>query len=46
MGAVCRWGFGALGLARVDWFAEVGNAGSRRVAEKAGFTIEGVLRRG
>ena len=44
VGAVCRWGFGALGLARVDWYAEVGNAGSRRVAEKAGFTVEGVLR--
>ena len=44
VGAVCRWGFGALGLQRVDWLAEVGNAGSRRVAEKAGFTVEGVLR--
>ena len=44
VGAVCRWSFGALGLARVEWLAEVGNTGSRRVAEKAGFTVEGVLR--
>lgn len=42
--AVCRWGFGALGLGRVDWLAQVGNTASRRVAEKAGFTVEGVLR--
>jgi RimJ/RimL family protein N-acetyltransferase len=41
---LCRWGFGALGLARIEWYAEVGNVGSRRVAEKAGFTYEGLLR--
>ncbi len=41
---VCRWGFQALGLARIDWYAEVGNNASRRVAEKVGFTIEGVQR--
>lgn len=35
---------GGLGLARVDWFAEVGNDGSRAVAERAGFVVEGVLR--
>jgi RimJ/RimL family protein N-acetyltransferase len=34
---------GGLGLARVDWFAEVGNDRSRGVAERAGFVIEGVL---
>ena len=44
VGAVCRWGFAALGLARVEWLAEVGNTASRRVAEEAGFTVEGVLR--
>jgi RimJ/RimL family protein N-acetyltransferase len=44
VGAVCRWGFAAQGLARVEWLAEVGNTASRRVAEKAGFTVEGTLR--
>jgi len=43
--AVCRWGFGALGLDRITWRAEVGNLASRAVAEKAGFTVEGVRRR-
>jgi RimJ/RimL family protein N-acetyltransferase len=42
--AVCRWGFEALGLARIEWCAAIGNDASRRVAEKVGFTIEGVLR--
>jgi RimJ/RimL family protein N-acetyltransferase len=42
--AVCRWGFGGLGLGRIEWYAEVGNTASRRVAEKAGFTIEATLR--
>jgi RimJ/RimL family protein N-acetyltransferase len=41
--AACRWGFGAVGFARIEWHAAVGNAGSRRVAEKAGFTVEGRL---
>jgi RimJ/RimL family protein N-acetyltransferase len=41
---VCRWGFAALGLARIQWRAEVGNDASRRVAQKAGFTMEGTLR--
>lgn len=45
VGAVCRWGFGALGLQRVHWQAEVGNWGSRAVAESCGFTVEGTLRR-
>jgi RimJ/RimL family protein N-acetyltransferase len=42
---LCRWGFGELGLGLIEWRAEVGNWASRRVAEKAGFTVEGVLRR-
>lgn len=42
--ALCDWGFSALGLARVQWRAHVGNVASRRVAEKAGFTVEGTLR--
>jgi RimJ/RimL family protein N-acetyltransferase len=43
---LCSWGFATLGLARVVWSAHVGNDASRRVAEKAGFTLEGVLRAG
>ncbi len=39
-----RWAFIRLSVDRVEWRAEVGNAGSRAVAERAGFTIEGVLR--
>lgn len=42
--AVARWAFGALGVRRLEWMADPGNAASRRVAEKAGFTMEGVLR--
>lgn len=44
--AVCRWGFGALGLSRVLWRADVGNWGSRAVAEACGFTVEGTQRLG
>jgi RimJ/RimL family protein N-acetyltransferase len=44
--AVCAWGFDSLGLARVQWRAYVGNDGSLRVAQKAGFTVEGVTRAG
>jgi RimJ/RimL family protein N-acetyltransferase len=43
---VCRWGFNDLGATRIEWYARVGNWASRRVAEKAGFTIEGTLRAG
>jgi RimJ/RimL family protein N-acetyltransferase len=42
--AMARWCFGALGVARLQWAAEVGNEASRRVALRAGFTVEGVLR--
>jgi RimJ/RimL family protein N-acetyltransferase len=42
--AVAEWTFIALGMERLTWQAEVGNVGSRAVAEKAGFTVEGVLR--
>jgi RimJ/RimL family protein N-acetyltransferase len=41
---VCRWAFDALGAARLEWQAAVGNDASRRVAEKTGFVVEGVLR--
>ncbi len=43
---IAAWGHDALGLRRVIWKAAVGNDRSRRVAEKAGFTIEGVERGG
>jgi RimJ/RimL family protein N-acetyltransferase len=43
---LCSWGFAALGLTRIVWRAHVGNEASRRVAEKAGFTVEGVQRAG
>ncbi|MEU4550811.1 GNAT family N-acetyltransferase [Micromonospora violae] len=44
--ALSAWGFTALGLARVEWKANVGNDASRRVAEKAGFSFEGTARGG
>jgi RimJ/RimL family protein N-acetyltransferase len=43
---ICTWGFDALALSRIVWRAHVGNEGSRRVAEKAGFMFEGVQRAG
>ncbi|MFC7531833.1 GNAT family N-acetyltransferase [Actinoplanes sp. GCM10030250] len=42
---LCRWAFDELRLEVVEWRAEVGNHPSRRVAEKAGFQVEGTLRR-
>nr|WSZ96297.1 GNAT family N-acetyltransferase [Streptomyces sp. NBC_00857] len=44
--AVARFAFTTLGALRLEWRAEVGNAGSRALAEKAGFAVEGVLRAG
>ncbi|MEU8523058.1 GNAT family N-acetyltransferase [Streptomyces sp. NBC_01216] len=44
--ALARWAFTDLACVRLEWRAEVGNAGSRAVAERAGFTVEGVLRAG
>ena len=41
---LCSWGFDALRLERIVWMAYLGNDGSRRVAEKAGFTVEGIGR--
>jgi len=38
------WGFRSLGLERLDLFAATENAASQRVAERSGFTREGVLR--
>jgi RimJ/RimL family protein N-acetyltransferase len=41
---IARWAFEALDLARVELVAEEANVASQRVAERAGFTREGVLR--
>jgi RimJ/RimL family protein N-acetyltransferase len=38
--ALCRWGFGALELRVIRWLAMAGNEPSRRVALRAGFTLE------
>ncbi|MFJ4923895.1 GNAT family N-acetyltransferase [Streptomyces sp. NPDC088725] len=43
---LARWAFTDLAAIRVEWRAEVGNEGSRAVAEKAGAVVEGVLRAG
>lgn len=40
------WAIDTLGVDRVEWRAHVGNEASRRVAEKAGYTFEGVRRAG
>lgn len=41
---ICAWGFRALGLARIELLAATGNLASQRVAQRAGFTREAVLR--
>jgi RimJ/RimL family protein N-acetyltransferase len=46
LAALCTWGFTTLGLARIEWRANVGNVASRRAAEKAGFAVEGTARGG
>jgi RimJ/RimL family protein N-acetyltransferase len=41
----CRWAFATLHIDRIELCHAVENAASGRVAEKAGFTCEGRLRR-
>lgn len=41
---ICAWGFRQLGLERIEVHAAVGNPASQRVAQRAGFTREAVLR--
>jgi RimJ/RimL family protein N-acetyltransferase len=41
---ISEWAIEGLGVARVQLHADVDNVASRRVAERAGFTREGVLR--
>ncbi|MEU6312190.1 GNAT family protein [Streptomyces sp. NPDC047014] len=43
-GLVGSYCWAALDVHRVEWWAMVGNTGSRAVAEKLGFTVEGTLR--
>jgi len=42
---LCRLGFDSLALERIEWRADPENEASLRVAQKAGFTVEGVRRR-
>jgi RimJ/RimL family protein N-acetyltransferase len=42
--AVCSWAFEGLGVERIEWYAEAGNEGSRAVALKVGFVMEGTIR--
>ena len=44
LGLICRWGFDTLGLERIELLAATANLPSQRVAERAGFTPEAVLR--
>ncbi|MFD7917421.1 GNAT family N-acetyltransferase [Streptomyces sp. NPDC059752] len=44
--AAVRWAFTEAGVVRLVWRAGVGNDGSRAVAERAGFLVEGVQRAG
>ena len=41
---VTAWCLGERGCARVELTADVDNVGSRRVAESAGFVLEGIVR--
>ncbi|WP_431985098.1 GNAT family N-acetyltransferase [Streptomyces qinglanensis] len=42
--AVVDWAFTALGVERLEWLAQVENAGSRAVAQRLGFVEEGIAR--
>ncbi|MGW7353524.1 GNAT family N-acetyltransferase [Streptomyces sp. NPDC054784] len=42
--AVIDWTFDSLGVERLEWVATAGNHGSRAVALRLGFVMEGVLR--
>jgi diamine N-acetyltransferase len=43
--AICDFGFGELRLERISLMVYAGNARGRRAYEKAGFTLEGTMRR-
>jgi RimJ/RimL family protein N-acetyltransferase len=42
--AVAEWAFTSLGVERLEWVAQVGNEGSRAVAQRLGFVEEGIQR--
>ena len=42
--AVCAWAFDTWASDRLEWYAEAGNEGSRAVALKLGFVMEGTVR--
>jgi RimJ/RimL family protein N-acetyltransferase len=44
VGLICDWGIRTLGFERIDLLAATQNRPSQRVAERAGFTREAVLR--
>jgi RimJ/RimL family protein N-acetyltransferase len=44
VGLLASWGFDELGFGRIEIKTEPGNAISQRVAQRAGFTREGLLR--
>jgi RimJ/RimL family protein N-acetyltransferase len=44
VGLLTRWSFDELGLDRLELLINPGNIGSERVAERAGYVLEGVLR--
>jgi RimJ/RimL family protein N-acetyltransferase len=39
-----EWGFSQLGMKRIELWIDTTNTGSKRVAERAGYVLEGVLR--
>ena len=43
--AMVRYAFGALGMQRVGFTHSLGNEPSRRIAERLGFTLEGIQRK-
>ena len=44
LGVLADWAFGHLGIRRLELHVDPANVGSRRVAERAGFWAEGLLR--
>jgi RimJ/RimL family protein N-acetyltransferase len=44
LGVLADWVFGHLGLRRLELHVDPANVGSRRVAERAGFVAEGLVR--
>ncbi|KUJ64834.1 acetyltransferase [Streptomyces albus subsp. albus] len=42
--ALVEWAFTELAVERMEWYAETGNTGSRAVALKIGFRMEGIMR--